>query len=451
MTYELFDYQTKLVNQARQALAAGKKSILLVSPAGSGKSVIIADIVRLTTKNKKRVMFTVHRQELIRQIIQDFNRNDVDMNYVTIMTVGKIANRLTKLPKPDLIITDETHHSRASTYRKIYDYYNNVPRLGFTATPWRMNGVGFDDIYDEMIEGLSVAELIAKGNLAPYKYYSVKLLDESKLAKSSTGDYTNKSIDNAIGKTIFGDVVNTWKDKAFDQQTIIYAHDIEYSKQVVQAFNEAGINALHCDSKTPQGKRDKIMNDFKSGDLKVLSNVDLISEGFNVPDCSCVIMLRPTQSLVLFIQQSMRCMRFKPNKVATIIDHVGNYTRFGMPDTKQEWSLQGWKKAGKKRVKSDAIGIWECLECHAMNNTGLTHCEVCGWERPNQDNNMDVDEHVEIEQVGGLNMTTDYTMIKYAKMKPEQATNKHDLAMIAKARGYKSGWAWFQAKKLGFK
>lgn len=450
MTYKLFDYQKKLVNKARQSLANGKKSILLVSPAGSGKSVIIAEIVRLTTKNKKRVMFTVHRQELIKQIIQDFNQNDVDMNYVTIMTVGKIANRLTKLPKPDLIITDETHHSKASTYRKIYEYFNNIPRLGFTATPWRMNGAGFDDIYDEMIEGLSVAELIEKGNLAPYKYYSVKLLDESKLAKSSTGDYTNKSIDNAIGKTIFGDVVKTWQDKASGQQTIIYAHDIEYSKQVAEAFNTAGINARHCDSKTPQTERDKIMNDFKSGSLKVLSNVDLISEGFNVPDCSCVIMLRPTQSLVLFIQQSMRCMRFKPNKVATIIDHVGNYTRFGMPDTKNEWDIKGWKKAGKKKVKSDAIGIWECLECHAVNETGKDRCEVCGWIKPKQDVQMDVDEHVEIEQVGGLNMTTDYTMIKYAKMKPDQANSRHELAMIAKARGYKPGWAYHQAKQRGF-
>lgn len=451
MTYKLFDYQTDLVNRARQVLSSGKKSILIVSPAGSGKSVVIAEIVRLTTKNKKRVMFTVHRQELIKQIIADFNANDVDMNYVTIMTVGKIANRLSKIAKPNLIITDETHHSRASTYTKIYDYYSDVPRLGFTATPWRMNGAGFDDIYDEMIEGLTVAELIKRGNLAPYKYYSVKLVDDSKLTKSSTGDYSNKSIDEAIGKTIFGDVVKTWQDKALDQQTIIYAHDIEYSKQVAQAFNEAGINARHCDSKTPQAERDKIMNDFKSGRLKVLSNVDLISEGFNVPDCACVIMLRPTQSLVLFIQQSMRCMRFKPNKIATIIDHVGNYTRFGMPDAKNEWDIKGWKKAGKKRLKSDAIGIWECLECHAVNETGMDKCTVCGWIKPKQDMKMDVDEQIEIEQVGGLNITTDYTMIKYRKMKPEQATNKHELAMIAKARGYKAGWAWFQAKKLGFK
>lgn len=134
--YKLHGYQTKLVNQARQRLSSGKKSVLIVSPAGSGKSVVIAEIARLALlKSQGQVMFTVHRKELVEQIKGSFKANDVDLSRCTIMTVGKIAHRLDKLPKPTLIITDETHHSLAKTYKKIYEYYSDVPRLGFTASP----------------------------------------------------------------------------------------------------------------------------------------------------------------------------------------------------------------------------------------------------------------------------------------------------------------------------
>ncbi|WP_281828851.1 DEAD/DEAH box helicase [Lactobacillus amylolyticus] len=445
--YQLFPYQQRLVNQARQKLAQGNKGVLIVSPPGSGKSVVIAEIVRLATLRGNRVMFTVHRQELINQITQTFQKNDVDLRYCTIMTVGKIANRLGKLSKPQLIITDETHHSKAKTYRKIYDYYSDVPRLGFTGSPWRLNGQGFQEIYDVMIEGPSVNQLISKNHLAPYKYFSVKLIDDTQLKKSSTGDFTNKSIDEAIGKTVFGDVVKTYRSKADGQKTIVYAHDIEYSKKIVEAFKSAGISAAHCDSKTPKAERKRIMKDFKIGRLKVLSNVDLISEGFDVPDCSCVIMLRPTESLVLFLQQSMRCMRYQPEKTATIIDHVANYTRFGMPDTPRKWSLEGWKKKKKNKV-SDAPALKECQECYAVIPAAFKICPICGAEIEAEGSELEEDRQAKIEKIGEFKMTANYELNAWARKKPEDAQKVEDLYKIAKARGYKPGWAYMQAKRL---
>jgi superfamily II DNA or RNA helicase len=446
--YQLFPYQQNLVNQARLRLAKKSKGVLLVSPAGSGKSIVIAEIARLATLKGNRVMFTVHRQELINQITQTFQKNNVDMRLVTVMTVGKIANRLGKLPKPSLIITDETHHSKAKTYQKIYDYYFDVPRLGFTATPWRLNGQGFQDVYDSMIEGQPVSWLIANKYLAPYKYFSVKLVDNSKLKKSGSGDFTNKSIDDAIGKTVFGDVVKTWKNKANGQKTIIYAHDIEYSKRVVEAFKNAGINAAHCDSKTGKSERNKIMSDFKSGKLKILSNVDLISEGFDVPDCSCVIMLRPTESLVLFIQQAMRCMRYQPNKKATIIDHVVNYQRFGMPDTPRKWDLKGWKKK-KKGHKNDAPPIKTCPHCWAVVPVQCKVCPECGKEIKYDADGIQEDKTAKIEKVGEFKIVTDYEKNKWARKNSEDVEKVEDLYKIAKARGYKPGWAYMNAKRLG--
>lgn len=394
-------------------------------------------------------MFMVHRKELVEQITNSFTENSVVLSKCTIMTVGRIVNRLDKLPKPTLIITDETHHSLAKTYQAIYDYYANVPRLGFSATPWRLNGRGLHDVYDAMIEGPSVDWLIEHQYLAPYKYYSIKLVDDSKLKKSSTGDYTNNSVNEAVGKTIFGDVIETYQNKTAGQQAIVYTHSVEYSKLIAEAFNEAGITAKHADAKTPTAERDQIMSDFKTGKLKVLCNVDLISEGFNVPDCSTVIMLRPTESLVLYIQQSMRCMRYQPGKVATIIDHVANYTRFGLPDDDRQWSLDDRKK--KKNTNAEnGPAITQCKFCYAVIPAGLTVCPICGQEIEHEASEIETDNTVVLEEIHGkLEMKTEYDTVRYGHMQPSEAQTMEDLQGIAKARGYKPGWAFYQAKTKG--
>lgn len=436
----------KLVEQAREELKKGNKSCLLVSPAGSGKSVVIAEIARLTTLKGGRVMFMVHRQELINQIMESFKANSVDLNLCTVMTVGKIRNRLDSLPVPNLIITDETHHSLAKTYRDIYDYYSDVPLLGFSATPWRLNGKGLGDVYDAMIEGPDVQWLIDNHYLAPFDYYSVNLIDESKLSKSSTGDYSNKSIDEAVGHTIYGDVIKTYRDKVDGQQAIVYAHSIAFSKQIAQQFRDAGINAAHCDSKTPQRERDKIMTDFKKGTLKVLSNCDLISEGYNVPDCSCVIMLRPTESLVLFIQQSMRCMRFKPGKQATIIDHVANYTRFGLPNTPHKWTLADREKKKKSTNTTVDTPIKQCAFCFAVIPAQSKNCPLCGHEVEVVQTEIKVDETARIEKIeSNFRLQADYIVTK----KISELKSYEELKAYAKARGYKQGWIYFQAKNKG--
>lgn len=434
------------MEQARQELRKGNKSCLLVSPAGSGKSVVIAEIARLTTLKGGRVMFMVHRQELINQIMESFKTNSVDLNLCTVMTVGKIRNRLDSLPVPNLIITDETHHSLAKTYRDIYEHYANVPRLGFSATPWRLNGKGLGDVYDAMIEGPDVQWLIDNHYLAPFDYYSVNLIDESKLSKSSTGDYSNKSIDEAVGHTIYGDVIKTYRDKVDGQQAIVYAHSIAFSKQIAQQFRDAGINAAHCDSKTPQRERDKIMTDFKAGTLKVLSNCDLISEGYNVPDCSCVIMLRPTESLVLFIQQSMRCMRFKPGKQATIIDHVANYTRFGLPNTPHKWTLKDREKKKKSTNTAVETPIKQCAFCFAVIPAQSKSCPLCGHEIEVVQSEIKVDETAQIEKIeNNFRLQADYIATK----KPQELNSYDELKAYAKAKGYKQGWIYFQAKNKG--
>lgn len=444
--FKLFGYQQELVDKARQSLAKGNHSVLLVSPAGSGKSVIIAEITRLAIEKGGHVMFMVHRKELVDQIIDTFLKDDIDLSHTTVMTVGKIKRRLGKLPTPTLIITDETHHSLAKTYQDIYNWYDNVPRLGFSATPWRLSGKGLKDVYDDMVEGPSVQWLIDNSYLADYTMYGYKSGDDSQLKKSSTGDYTGRSMDDYAKTIIRGDVIKTWREKANERKTIVYCHAVWFSKEVAQAFNDAGIKAAHVDSKTPSGERSKIMADFKAGKIMVLCNCDLISEGFNVPDCSCVVLLRPTESLVLYIQQSMRSMRFVPGKHAVIIDQVGNFKKFGTPDTPRTWTLEDRKK--KKGNGGGQLGppVRTCEKCFAVIPAQSRSCPICGAEIEVTKTELNIDRDANLDDVTQFKpFSANYVVTK----RPSELKTRQDLEEYAKAKGYKPGWIYYQLKKRG--
>jgi len=191
------------------------------------------------------------------------------------------------------------------------------------------------------------------------------------------------------------------------------------------------------------------MSDFKTGKVKILVNAELYGEGVDVPDCQTVIMLRPTESLSLFIQQSMRCMRYKPNKKATIIDHVANYTRFGLPDTPRTWSLEGRDK--KKKASGSDVPIRTCPHCFAVISAAYSTCPICGYEIEVENKELKVDKSAKVEKIGkDFHFKTDYEKVRYSQMKPEDATSFRDLQKIGKARGYKSGWSFYQAKVRGF-
>lgn len=449
MPFKPYDYQLKAINEARQRLAEGHKSVLIQSPAGSGKSVIIAEIARMTTEKGGRVLFLVHRRELIAQIYETFIADEVDMKKVLISTPIRVKNKIKKraVARPALIITDETHHSLAESYRMIYSFFHDVPRLGFTATPWRMSGKGFKDIYEVMVEGPQVAWLIQHNRLSNATIYAPNTADLSDLKKSSTGDFTAASMDKMAQRIIFSDVVDTWKEKASGLKTIVYCHAIDFSKQVADWFNQAGIPAQHADSKTPQRERDRIMADFKSGKIQVLCNVDLVSEGFNVPDCSCVVMLRPTESLVLYIQQSMRCMRYKPGKQAVIIDQVGNVDRFGVPQQDRQWTLEDREKKKQRSGGSSGPAIKTCPQCFAVVPARVTLCPMCGhiWEVESDD--VEIKKEAKLEKIDtSFVFKTDYLTNK----KPSELKSVAELKAYAEAKGYKKGWVYFQQKQRGW-
>lgn len=438
----LYPYQQKIVEEVREAYREGRRAPCVVSPCGSGKSVVIAHIAKQATDKGNRVLFLVHRKELKDQITATFERSGVDMDLTTVGMVQTIVRRLDRTEAPAMIITDENHHALAKTYRKIYDHFKDVPRLGFTATPIRLNGAGLGEVNDKLVMGPSVEWLIKNHYLSPYRYFAPPSVDLSHL-KKRRGEFTSRSIDDAFKKDariIYGDAVKHYERLADGEQAICYCHSVEASLAAKAAFNAAGIPAAHIDAKTAKAVRDQIIGDFRDQKIRVLCNVDLIGEGFDVPDCSTVIMLRPTASLSLFIQQSMRGMRYRPGKVSKIIDHVGNVERHGFPDTERAWSLQGEVKTS---AGESGPQVKMCKNCFATVPAGTTECPYCGAAfEP---------EAAPVEVVDGdleeIKNTFSFT-VSYKE--PSDCQSMAELYALADARGYKRGWAYYQGKMLGF-
>ena len=327
------------------------------------------------------------------------------MSLCQIMMVQTASRRLEKLRTPDLIITDENHHSKATGYRKIYDYFKNAYRVGVTATPVRLDGSGLIDVNDDLIIGVSAKWLIANQFLAPYDYYAPDIADLSGL-KTKMGEFVTKDSETALNKPkIYGDIIKYYRKYADGVKAICYCVSVAHSLKMAEEFQNAGIPAEHLDGETPKEKRSQIIEDFRKGEIQILCNVDLISEGFDVLDCGCVIMLRPTQSLTLYIQQAMRCMRYQPQKRAIILDHVGNYSRHGMPDDDREWTLEGNpKKHGQKLLAEKDLQTVQCENCYGVfvPETSPAVCPYCGYVFKVKSREIQTDETAEIKKIEGF-------------------------------------------------
>jgi superfamily II DNA or RNA helicase len=443
---QLRTYQIKLINDLKESLAKGNKNIMVQSPAGSGKSVTMAEIARRATKKKKFVLFIVHRHELVDQIKKTFELQNVDFSFCYIAMVQTVTRHLDKINYPRLILVDEAHHSLAKSYIRIFKYFSKANVIGFTATPWRLSGKGFTDIYNDLILGPSIKWLIKNHYLAPFNYYSAKLIDTNLLKKSSTGDYTHKSMEKAGEKIIYGDIVKSYKKFANNTKAIVYTYNVASAKRVAQEFNQAEIKAKEVDGKTDKEIRKKIMTSFRNGKIQILVNAELYGEGIDVPDCETVIMLRPTESLSLFIQQSMRAMRYQPGKHAVIIDQVANYLKFGLPDQDRNWTLQDREKHPRKESTPDGIMIKTCPDCFAVIAAGCIKCPLCGHDFSAEIKRLEQKKEQKLQEI----KSEELERRRIANKSVNDLRSFKELAIYGSARNFKPGWAWHMAKKKGF-
>ncbi len=367
---ELRPYQKDLRQKTIDSLLKINK-LMLQLPTGGGKTITFVDLAKYYIEQGKLVWILVHRNELTTQTSSKLTDFDILHSVIQagyhysrfascqIVSVQTVVRRLSKVRPPDLIICDEAHHSTANTYRKIYEYYPKAKIIGVTATPCRTNGEGFKDLFDKLICGPSVKELISMGFLCEPKIFAKPLSFNLSELRQTAGDYNDKDLSLAMDKQeIIGDLVNTYLDKAKGKKAIVFAVNINHSKHIVEMFNNCGIKAEHLDGTTDKVERNTILRRFRKGETLILSNVNIVTEGFDVPDCEVVILAKPTTSLSMFLQMVGRGLRtFNGKKYALILDHADCVFQHGFPQQDRDWTLKGKKRNKKDGIFKDNIRI----------------------------------------------------------------------------------------------
>ena len=442
---KLRDYQEELVGGIKQSMSAGNHSIIVQSPPRSGKTVVMAHIAKSATDKNNKVLFFSHRKEINEQVYKTFENNEVNMDLVTIGGVQSLVRKLDKLDEPTIILIDEAHHSKASSYKKIIDYFPNAYKLLFTGTPVRLDGSGFDDIADDLILGKSVKWLQKHGRIAPFKYYAPQLIDVSRLKKRA-GEFTKQSVDDTMKTVIYGDVIKHYEKLAKGKQAIVYTHSVEASENVSKAFNDAGYVSIAVSGKTPKEERETAMRAFRNGDLKIMVNCELFTEGIDLPNVDVCIMLRPTQSLSLYLQFAMRALNPREGKTAIIIDHVGNVERFGLPNQDREWSLQGIVKK-KQTAKIGEPTVRVCEMCFATFWSKERICPECGYENEPTKQEIELIREAELKEIKEEQQRKIREKVQ-TYVTPDMCQSMDELKEYQLLHGYKNGWCWYQAKRL---
>lgn len=439
MPIQLRDYQLFLLSRTAESFKNGYRRPLIVLPCGGGKSYIFAEMIRRT---KGEVLVLTHRQELKRQHEQLLS--DLGITNARVSMILTEANRLGGHPKPSLIIADEAHLSRSNSWMKVIEYYDTYT-VGMTATPCRLDGKNLGSIYDCLIEGVDVKWLIENHCLAPYEYYAPTLVDTSNL-RVVAGDYVISDLEQLMNeRIIYGDVIKEYRKIAENERSIVYCVSVKHAERTCDAFNQSGIRAEVLCANTPPKRRKAIMDDFRSGVITILCNVGIISEGISIDEVSCCMLLRPTESVALGVQQMMRCMRYAPGKTAKIIDFVGNYTRVLLPDSERKWSLTENVQKRKLTDENGNFYIRCCPECFMTFKTDI-QCPFCGAEYPLSPREIKAHEEIELARITEIEAERVEKAKKAARMEVGRCNSIADLIKIQRDRGYSPGWVWKMAK-----
>lgn len=443
---ELRGYQIDLRDRARDAIARGVKRVLIQASTGAGKTCLVANMLATSAQKGKRAWFCVHRKELLEQSVQtfveaaDIHTGIIAAGYrpmplapVQVCSVASMKKRAQTVKPPDLLVWDECHHTASASWSAIAALFPKAVHIGLTATPQRLDGRGLAPYFDELICGPSTADLIATGYLSNYTLYAPpNTLNLTKVHKTA-GDFDKKEVAAEMdGTTVMGDAVSHYREHCPTARALVFAWSLDASRRIAAQFNAAGIVAAHVDGESPAFERSESMRGFRDGSIRVLCNVDLFGEGLDVPAVDAVFLLRPTQSLGLYLQQVGRGLRPSPGKTSVkIFDHVGNWSRHGLPDDPRAWTLEGREKRTRESV---AMGR-RCEKCFGVSPIGCTACRYCGHAFPVQSR--------DIEQVEGSLAKMDIeAMRKNSNRLAAECKSLKDLNDLAKKLGYRPGWAW---------
>ena len=361
---KLFDYQEDMKERIEKALRL-HRSVMAQMPTGTGKTYLLTAVIDSFVSNNpmEKVWIVAHRRELVSQIDETvrkfhsyFASNTSSLlSSVKAMSIQWLMRHYDEIEEePGMIVIDEAHHALAKTYKEMWERFPKAKFLGLTATPCRLNGKGFTDLFDVLVQSWDVPEFISKGRLATYDFVSIKSdgvtqrLIDSLQKRGADGDYQNKEMDMLLNKKpSIERLYRSLEEFGKDRKGIVYAINISHAQKITKLYQENGVKAIAIDSKTPATERQQDIEAFKKGDIQVLVNVDIFSEGFDCPDVEFVQLARPTLSLAKYLQMVGRGLRVaKGKKNCVIIDNVGLYRVFGLPS--QVWN---WKATFEGRLR----------------------------------------------------------------------------------------------------
>lgn len=482
--YQLRDYQQTLIQTILARWRSGALRVMLQLPTAAGKTVIFSAIAREFTARGEGVLVLAHREELLTQAQEKLEavtgqsvgiiKAGIKANEQLLIQVASVQTlaRRRNLPSSGLVICDEAHHSAAKSYTSILSSYSRAYVLGVTATPARIDGQGFKFLYDALVLGPSVAELIQAGHLCRFQLFAAKNAIKTAGIRITAGDFNQHDLAAAIDTSlVMGDLIETWRKYALGKKTVVFAIDVAHSKEIAQAYKDAGISAEHLDGETSSDERASVMARFRSGETLILCNCGIVSEGFDVPSIEVIQCVRPTTSLILWLQMVGRALRPAPGKDhAILIEHTQNWIFHGLPDEDREWSLE------PVSLSSSAWAL-SCPACQHVfkplpheqkrllascpNCTAMIQFEVgrSGTVPPPQ--LISSDQTAQLEEIDlSCNKVILQKLYEIKEVQEQQDLKKSwvyrtllercpdvglpELRVCAKLLDYKPGWAWYR-------
>jgi len=396
--HTLRKYQVDVLEELRGLLRDGQKRVILHAPTGAGKTVIAAEIIRLAKEKEKKVLFLANRRELIFQAVNTLEESGVSCGIimagerpdfgkdVQICSMQTYVRRLDLdelaynewFQDADIVIVDECTTAISPSYTKILNAYQDTVSIGLTATPCRGDGRGLGEYYEGIATSISVQALINQEFLVPVRYFAPSKPDLEKV-KMVAGDYDKKELGKRM-QPLLGDIFLNWAKLAGGLQTIIFAVNVKHSIDLCDEFQKNGVSAVHVDARTPKDERMEALNSLKSGGIQLVSNVGILTEGFDYPEAGCIVLARPTKSLGLYLQMAGRGLRpAKGKKEVLLLDHGGCIEEHGFVEWDREWTLDGKKRAWSKPSEKQTEKVVKCRACHLVFE-GSNKCPQCGTE-----------------------------------------------------------------------
>jgi superfamily II DNA or RNA helicase len=462
MTDVLRPYQAGVIAKFWRAVEAGQRRIIIVAPTASGKTVIARAIIEKARGKASSSLFLAHRREILTQTSNKLRgiphgvirrgeqpRPLEPVQVASVQTLHRRAIKATtmELPEAGLVIVDECHHVIARSYRSIIERYPDSILLGLTATPCRGDGRGLGNVFQTMIQCPQVGDLVEQGFLVPTRVYAPVDPDLHGV-HIRHGDYVESELADRMDRPkLVGDIVTNWFKFGERRKTVCFATSVGHSLHIRDEFVASGIRAEHIDGSTPMDERDATLNRLASGEIEVVTNCMVLTEGWDMPVLGCLVLARPTKQMGLYRQMIGRGLRPAPDKSnCIVIDHSGATYRLGFAEDHIEWTLDPDHKADNPTHAArdgDQPGgpkIVECPECGAARVGGLA-CLSCGY--------LPVAPPRSIEVIDGdLGLVDANRKAQRELDDPRLRSEWHAmLAYIAAERSYKPGWIAHQYRK----